>query len=226
MMAPKIPVMTGVPTIAILMIATIALGQGQTVKPTGAPGMTPAEEARRTGGVQPFTHADVRFMSGMIGHHAQAIAMAAWAKSHDASPSVQTLCERIRVSQTDEIKYMQSWLAERHQSVPEPDPRGVSMPGMDHPMLMPGMLTAEQMAELDRARGVRFDRAFLVDMIAHHRGALQMVQELMSSPGSGQDNNVFAYASDVASGQSAEIDRMNHMLSLIPAAAGHTGAAH
>jgi uncharacterized protein (DUF305 family) len=178
--------------------------------------MTPGRQAELNGGIQPFTPADVHFMSGMIAHHAQAIAMADMAVSHGASGPLRSLCERIKISQTDEIKYMQGWLAERHQNVPAPDPHGSLMAGMDHPMLMPGMLTPEQMAQLDATRGTEFDRAFLADMIMHHQGALEMVHEMMTSPGAGQDAGLFTYATDVQAGQSAEIGRMERMLAAIP----------
>jgi uncharacterized protein (DUF305 family) len=89
------------------------------------------------------------------------------------------------------------------------------MPGMDHPM-MPGMLTADQLSELDRARGVEFDRLFLRDMIQHHQGALTMVQDLLAAPGSTEDDLVFKYASDVSADQSTEIARMQRMLDAMP----------
>jgi uncharacterized protein (DUF305 family) len=168
--------------------------------------------------VQPPTTADVHFMSGMIGHHAQAVVMARWAPSHGASPGVLGICDRIAVSQTDEIKYIQVWLADRHQPVPQPDPHGLTMPGMDHPMLMPGMLSPEQMAALDQARGTAFDRLFLEDMIMHHQGAITMVQELMRSYGGAQDPLFFQFATDVNANQSAEIERMTRMLAALPPA--------
>lgn len=168
--------------------------------------------------VQAPTAADVHFMSGMIGHHAQAVVMARWAPSHGAGPAVLALCDRIAVSQTDEIKYIQVWLADRHQPVPQADPHGLTMPGMDHPMLMPGMLSPEQMSALDRARGIAFDRLFLEDMIMHHQGAITMVQELMRSYGAAQDPLLFQFATDVNANQSAEIERMTRMLAALPPA--------
>lgn len=165
------------------------------------------------GNVPPsYTPADVQFMSGMIAHHAQAVLMAGWARSHGASPGVQALCERIVVGQRDEIVSMQRWLRERHEPVPEPDPRGYAMPGMDHPMLMPGMLTPEQLAQLDDARGPEFDRLFLTFMIQHHRGALAMVRELLDTPGAARDGLLFQFASDVSADQLTEISRMTRML--------------
>src|SRR3989440_545536 len=126
-------------------------------------------------------------MAGMIVHHAQAVLIAGWAPTHAASPALRALCERIVVGQRDEIAVMQRWLRERHQPVPDPDPHGYLMPGMDHPMLMPGMLTQAQLAQLDAARGAGFDRLFLTFMIQHHRGALTMVRELVDTPGAARN---------------------------------------
>src|SRR6184192_2336686 len=159
-----------------------------------------------------FTPADVRFMAGMIGHHAQAVLMAGWAPSHDASAAVRALCERIVVGQRDEIALMQRWLGERHQAVPGADTSHTMMPGMDPSMMMPGMLTPEQLAELDHARGTEFDRLFLRFMIQHHQGAITMVNQLFGSQGRGEQETVFRFASDVFADQSTEIDRMNRML--------------
>ncbi|HMH84179.1 MAG TPA: DUF305 domain-containing protein [Gemmatimonadales bacterium] len=159
-----------------------------------------------------YTAADVHFVAGMIGHHAQAIQMASWAPSHGASGSVRVLCERIVVAQNDEIAFAQRWLREHNEFVPPADPRGHLMPGMDQPMLMPGMLTPEQMAQLDAARGAEFDRLFLTFMIQHHQGAITMVEQLLRAPGAAQDGPVFRFAADVNADQTTEISRMNRML--------------
>ena len=159
-----------------------------------------------------YTDADVHFMAGMIGHHAQAIQMAGWAPSHGASQSVRALCERIVVAQTDEIAMTQRWLKEHGEYVPPADPRGHIMQGMDQPMLMPGMLTPQQMAQLDSARGPEFDRLFLSYMIQHHQGAITMVEQLLAVPGAAQDGPVFRFASDVNADQTTEINRMKLML--------------
>ena len=159
-----------------------------------------------------YTPADVHFVAGMIGHHAQAIQMAGWAPSHNASPSLRVLCERIVVAQTDEIAFAQRWLREHGEYVPPADPRGHIMQGMDQPMLMPGMLTPEQMAQLDSARGPEFDRLFLTFMIQHHQGAITMVQQLLAVPGAAQDGPIFRFASDVNADQTTEINRMTLML--------------
>ncbi len=162
--------------------------------------------------VKHYTPADVHFVAGMIGHHAQAIQMAKWAPSHGASPAVGVLCERIVVAQTDEIAFAQRWLREHGEYVPPADPRGHIMPGMDQPMLMPGMLTPEQMAQLDAGRGPEFDRLFLTFMIHHHQGAITMVQQLLAVPGAAQDGPIFRFASDVNADQTTEINRMTLML--------------
>ena len=162
----------------------------------------------------PYTDADVQFMSGMIGHHAQAIVMAGWAPTHGASPSVQRLADRIINAQKDEIATMQRWLGARLKPVPEATPAGMKMTmgGVEHVMLMPGMLTEAQMKQLDQSKGPEFDRLFLKFMIQHHRGAVSMVKDLFDSWGAGQDETVFKFASDVNVDQSTEIDRMEKML--------------
>ena len=130
--------------------------------------------------------------------------MSAMAASHGASQGVALVCKKITISQTDEIGMMQVWLADRHQTAPDPDD--------PHPMMMPGMLTPAQMAQLDAAHGAAFDTLFLQGMIQHHIGALLMVKNLFATPGAGQASEMFRFASDVDADQRAEIDRMQHML--------------
>jgi len=197
----------GTPVILAVLVAS-ACSHPQPAQPVASP----AAQARTDSGRPSYTAADVRFMSGMIGHHAQAVTMGGWAPSHDASEAVRTLSERIVVAQRDEIAFMQRWLQERHESVPDADPRGHAMPGMDHPMLMPGMLTPAQMAQLDAARGPEFDRLFLTFMIMHHQGAITMVNQLLATSGAAQDGTVFRFAADVNADQTTEIDRMTSML--------------
>ena len=186
----------------------------------------------------PWTEADVRFMTHMIGHHAQAIEMARLVPTRDASPAVRTLAERIVNAQQDEIGIMQQWLRDRSRPAPEPlgaagaaaavaahahggtDHAGHAMPAATGAgaasaaaaPAMPGMLTAAQMAELGRARGRVFDRLFLQYMIQHHRGAVSMVRDLFATQGAGQDETVFKFATDVNVDQSTEIQRMQRML--------------
>jgi uncharacterized protein (DUF305 family) len=154
----------------------------------------------------PYTKADVDFMSGMIHHHAQAIEMAKLAPTHGASRSIQTLAGRIINAQQDEIMLMQQWLADRLQSVPDPN-----APGHHHHM-MPGMLTDAQMQQLAKAHGKEFDRLFLELMIQHHEGAVNMVEKLFGTTGAGQNHTVFKLASDVNVDQTTEIARMEQML--------------
>lgn len=162
----------------------------------------------------PYTEADVHFMSTMISHHAQAIAMARLSETNGANASIRRLSERIINAQTDEIGLMGSWLRARRRPVPEADPAGMKMTmnGMQHVMLMPGMLTEAQMTQLKAARDGEFDRLFLTFMIQHHRGAVEMVNELMSRHGAAQDETVFKFANDVQVDQTTEISRMVQML--------------
>ena len=181
-----------------------------------APG---AGNAMRPRNVHP---ADAHFMSGMIPHHAQAVLIAGWAPSHGARSDVQILCERIVVAQRDEIALMQTWLRDRGQPVPDAKATHMKMMmnGMEHEMLMPGMLNDEELARLDKARGSEFDRLFLNAMIRHHQGAITMVDELFATAGAGQDETVFRFASDVYADQTTEIERMQKMLATIPGSPG------
>jgi uncharacterized protein (DUF305 family) len=166
-------------------------------------------------GQYPYSDADVDFMSGMIPHHAQAVIMAGWCDSHGARKEVATLCGRIVVAQRDEIKLMQGWLSDRGLPVPDAasTKHHMKMPnGMEHDMLMPGMLTDEEMAALDRARGTEFDRLFLEGMIRHHQGAIDMVDVLFKAYGAAQDETVFKFANDVQADQAVEINVMKDML--------------
>src|SRR3954462_10006007 len=175
----------------------------------------PPAPAQNTSAATPPNEADVEFMSGMIPHHAQAVVMAGWAPSHGARQDVAILCERILVGQRDEIALMQTWLRDRGLAVPDAAStrHHMKMPnGMEHDMLMPGMLSDEEMAALDRARGSEFDRLFLEGMIRHHQGAIDMVDVLFKAYGAAQDETVFKFANDVQADQSVEIDVMRHML--------------
>jgi uncharacterized protein (DUF305 family) len=149
-----------------------------------------------------YTDADVHFMQGMIGHHAQAIDMVNLLKTRTTRDDMKRLGQRIELSQADEIHLMEGWLQARNQQLPS---------GHVH-TLMPGMLTPEQMDRLAHASGAEFDRQFLEGMIRHHDGALVMVKELFDTPGAGQDPEIFMFASDVDVDQRAEIARMGAML--------------
>ena len=157
-----------------------------------------------------FTPADVRFMQGMIGHHAQAVEMTNLLKTRTASENMRKLALRIEVSQLDEINMMQRWLQDRGQ--PAPNVQAMHMHGAT---LMPGMLTPEEMERLAAAKGAEFDRLFLEGMIKHHGGAITMVHELFDTAGAAQDSEIFSFASDVDADQRMEIDRMGAMLNAI-----------
>ncbi|MEO8563466.1 MAG: DUF305 domain-containing protein [bacterium] len=201
-------------------MATAACGGGPraAAQGTASPsttGASAAGDAARVSRVSvPANVADVQFMTGMISHHAQALVMAGWAPSHGAGASVSTLAERIVGGQRDEIVTMQSWLRDHGLPVPDakPGPMMMTMGGMTHAMMMPGMLSDEQMKELDAAHGAVFDRLFLTFMIQHHRGAVAMVQALFDTNGAAQEQSVFKLASDVSADQTTEIARMQRML--------------
>jgi uncharacterized protein (DUF305 family) len=197
--------------------------QAPIVQP-GAPGQAshtvPAAQASDLSKVQ-ATEADVEFMQGMIHHHAQALDMVALLEKNTNSDDMRKLGQRIKISQRDEIGMMQRWLRARGQDAP--DPHAMHMPGMimsdmDHgpgQVMMPGMLTPDEMERLASLKGIAFDRAFLTGMIKHHGGALTMVKELFATPGAGQESVIFAFASDVEADQQMEIDRMNGMLAAL-----------
>jgi uncharacterized protein (DUF305 family) len=183
----------------------------------GSPGQStlPDPKPRPDLVAYPYTPADVEFMQGMIPHHAQAVKMCTMAPTHAGAPEVKLMCERMLISQRDEIRMMRIWLLDRSQDVPPPDAthHKMTMPGgMAHDMLMPGMLTDEQMAQLDKARGAAWDRMFLTFMIGHHEGAIKMVEDLLASPGGGQGDDIYGYASDIFADQTAEIERMKKLL--------------
>ena len=188
--------------------------RAQTAAPLPAPAAAPDEHAHHhmpdlpaTAGPG-YTVADVRFMQHMIGHHAQALRMTAMAPGQGASESVVRLAQKIDISQRDEIAMMKAWLAERRQAIP----------GDEHAqgMMMPGMLTPAQLAQLGTARGREFDRMFLILMTRHHEGALQMVQELFRTPGAGQDPDIFRFLTDVDADQRDEILVMERLLHALP----------
>jgi uncharacterized protein (DUF305 family) len=201
--------------LVFLSLASVAAGACATAGPPagprvvqpGAPGepgrvMTPGPPA-----APKYTEADAKFMQGMIGHHAQALEMTALVPSRTAADGMKLLAKRIEVSQTDEIRMMQRWLESR--GLEAPTVHAHHAPGA---RLMPGMLTADEMARLAEARGAAFDRLFLELMIKHHEGALVMVKELLAQPGAAQDSDIFAFASDVEADQAIEIERMRAML--------------
>jgi len=207
----------GVPAISFSRPARLQQSQSAqapVIVQPGAPGkpsrtLPPSTKAT----LPPPSQADVEFMQGMIMHHSQAVEMTAMIDSHTENKDVRSLGARISRSQSDEIKFMQRWLAARGK------PISMSMPGMpdmnksNRPMaLMPGMLTPEQMDALRNAKGAEFDHLFLTGMIQHHNGALIMVKNLFDTAGAGQDAELFNFTTDVDSGQRAEIKIMQSML--------------
>jgi uncharacterized protein (DUF305 family) len=189
----------------------------------GAPGKrTRVLPPTTKGKLPPVSTADVQFMQGMIVHHAQAVEMTALIESHTENKDVRSLGARISHSQSDEIAFMKRWLVSRGQPISDPanDMHKMHMnhKNMSHEQmaLMPGMLTAEQMEALKKATGEEFDRLFLTGMIQHHGGALTMVKELFDAAGAGQEAELFNFATDVDSGQRAEIRIMQNMLEKTP----------
>ncbi len=155
-----------------------------------------------------YTKADVEFMQGMIAHHAQAIVMSRLAEANGANPQVLKLSRKIDQSQVPEIQIMQEWLRRYKQFAPDTS-------SWQH-MSMTGMLTTEQLKELEVSKGVAFDRAFLKYMIMHHEGALKMVDDLFASPLAGQEVDVSVFANDVVTAQTAEIGIMRRLLAQLP----------
>ena len=195
--------------------------QAPVVVQPGAPGQpTRKLPASTRGTLPPRSPKDVEFMQGMIIHHAQAVEMTALIESRSQNQELRLLGARISKSQSDEIAFMKRWLEARGEPTSAPMSK---MPGMDmsgmagmdmshHSMLMPGMLTPKQIEALRNAKGPEFDRLFLTGMIQHHNGALVMVKDLFDTAGAGQDAELFNFATDVDSGQRAEIKIMQTML--------------
>lgn len=182
----------------------------------GAPGkQTRVLPSTTKAKLPPLSTADVQFMQGMIMHHAQAVEMTALIESHTENKDVHSLGARISHSQSDEIAFMKRWLVTRGQPISEPmSDMHMRHKNMSHEqmMMMPGMLSAEQMEALRKAKGEEFDRLFLTGMIQHHGGALTMVKDLHDTAGAAQDAELFNFATDVDSGQRAEIRIMQNIL--------------
>jgi uncharacterized protein (DUF305 family) len=202
---------------AIFFFCAMAAQQTEPAKPVvvqpGAPGKpSKTLPASTRAKLPPRSHADVEFMQGMIMHHSQAIEMTALIASHTENKDVRLLGARISRSQSDEIKFMQRWLAVRGEPLSLAAPE---MPGMDMShqpaALMPGMLTPQQMAALRKAKGAEFDQLFLTGMIQHHHGALTMVEDLFDTAGAGQEADLFNFATDADNTQRAEIRIMQAM---------------
>jgi len=183
---------------------------GPRIVQPGAPGQASqtfsADELSRVEGVS-YTPADVAFMQGMIPHHAQALEMTALVRRFATTNAVRQMGLRMEISQRDEIAMMESWLRDHGEATALPGGHGAHM--------MPGMLSPEQMQELENARGVDFDRLFLEYMIQHHLGAIDMVAALFNTSGAGQESTVFKFAEDVDADQTMEIERMQGILATL-----------
>lgn len=199
-----------IPGFSLLILASGASAQVPIIQP-GAPGqpgqVISADDASNLAHVE-YTEADIRFLQGMISHHAQAMEMSALAPTRASREEVELVAERINLSQQDEISMMQDWLEERGLDAPPADAHHAS--DFD---LMPGMLSPEQIAELEQSSGPAFDSLYLQYMIEHHEGALEMVENLLDQFGSAQDPVLFAFTDDVTSDQNSEIERMVALLS-------------
>jgi uncharacterized protein (DUF305 family) len=180
----------------------------------GAPGKPTKTLPPSTKGVLPArSPADVEFMQGMIMHHQQAVEMTALIATHTQNKDLRLLGAKISSSQSDEIRFMQRWLAARGEPISMAMPGMPDMDASGKPMpLMPGMLTSEQMEALRNAKGAEFDHLFLIGMIQHHNGALIMVKDLFNTAGAGQEADIFNFATDADNTQRAEIKIMQAML--------------
>ena len=200
---------------ALSAIAASAQQSAPIVQPgaPGKPGKHLTAATARTA-PRPPSKADVDFMQGMIMHHSQAVEMVALLRTRGKSPTLKSFGEKISISQTDEIGYMKRWLEARGKpTTMQMDHSHMSAADMKNMnMLMPGMLTPQQMSALTKARGAQFDHLFLTGMIQHHGGALTMVDDLFNTPGAGQDPVLFDFATDIENTQSAEIKIMRGML--------------
>jgi uncharacterized protein (DUF305 family) len=222
--------------VSALLSWSAAIAPGQPIVQPGAPGessknLSPTTATASLGLADP----DVKFMQGMIMHHSQAVEMTALMPSRTHNKDLLAFGKRISISQSDEMKYMKQWLEDRGKPVEmEHDMGAMDHSKMDHSqmdhskmdhskmamppmhMMMPGMLTPEQMKALAAATGPAFDRLFLTGMIQHHGGALTMVDDLFKTPGAGQDAQLYDFATDVDNTQRAEINIMQGMLQAMP----------
>jgi len=200
--------------ISLFFITTIFAEDQKTTPPIVQPG-APGQETKD---IDPdtasdiadtsFTPDDVEFMQGMIIHHHQAMVMSDMAEDRTNSNSVLDLAGRIKVTQDDEIDFMQNWLRDRGENAPNPE-KQIDMHAHHN---MAGMATPEELEELRKTKSTNFDRLFLKLMINHHDGAIKMVDKLRKQRGSAYDPILNEFASDVVNDQAVEIERMNYLL--------------
>lgn len=197
------------------MALVLAACGGDDAAPNGAGGAPPA--ATSSGAIsQQHNAADVEFAQGMIPHHRQAIAMSELAADRAQSEDVKALAEEISAAQGPEIETMTSFLEAWGEKVPDGDSMG-EMGGMDHGGDMnmggmPGMMSPQQMAELENVQGAEFDRMFLQMMISHHEGAVEMAR---AEQVDGVNEQAIDLAEQIEATQTAEISRMQDLLSII-----------
>ena len=203
------------PIFVSAIVVSAGHAQAPIVQP-GAPGevgqtLTPIEAVAITD--TSYSPDDVSFMQGMIPHHEQALVMAELVSERTNQAELGQIAGRIKASQKDEIEFMQSWLADRDEPVSNND-MSMRHSHSDHAngSIMKGMATPEQMAELAAANATAFDRLFLQLMIAHHEGAVEMVENLLDQPGSAYDPVLFEFVGDVKNDQRVEIERMHALL--------------
>lgn len=191
-----------------------AFAQEPVIVQPGAPGQqTKVLPANTTAKLPPVSAKDVEFMQGMIHHHSQAVEMTALIEERTQNKDIRKLGAKISQSQTDEMNFMRRWLSLRGEKTEMQMKEMPGMEGMNHGAhLMPGMLTPKQMEKLKNSKGAEFDKLFLRGMIQHHEGALEMVKDLFAAAGTGQDAELFNFASDVDTGQKGEIKIMQELL--------------
>jgi uncharacterized protein (DUF305 family) len=203
---------------ALLLSASgLAVAQNVPIVKPGAPGQASktlsADEATKLAQAS-YTPADVAFMQHMIVHHAQAVEMAKLVKDRTNTEDLKTIAGRIESSQADEIAFMQTWLKERGEPLEDPMMKGH---GEHLHHMMKGMASPDDLKALAAAKGTDFDRLFLTLMIAHHEGAVDMVEELLDEEGTAADPVLFQFVGDVEGEQKTEIGRMDKLLASLSA---------
>lgn len=206
--------------------AGFAAAQDVPIVQPGAPGETArslsADEATQIA-QNTFSEDDVTFMQNMIPHHAQAVVLANLVEGRSNTGDLTDISGRIKASQSDEIEFMKTWLAERGQKVPGAenghDGHGGGHGGghsghvmTDAMMASMGMATQGQIADLTSLDGPAFDALFYKLMIRHHEGAVSMVKDLQKQPGSAYDPILFDFTNDIVNDQTKEIGQMNVLL--------------
>ncbi len=206
-------------TAACLALPTAAIAQDAPIILPGAPGQdssTLTAESATQVAASRYTPADIEFMQAMIPHHFQATQMADLVAERTNTEELTAIAKKIGAGQADEITFMQGWLRDRGETPADPG-KHAAMGHSTHDVSkmhagMAGMATPEQMAQLAAAEGTAFDRLFLQLMIAHHQGALEMVDTLFETQGAAYDPVLYRFVSDIDADQKSEITRMSALL--------------